>query len=403
MITNNQLQIINILNAYIYNSEFILLKNLDWNEIKEECDLNNISSVVYLTIRKSKNIEILPNELFESWKRETIISSIREVNQFNEISKIIKVFDEEKVNLISLKGIITRNFYNNPENRVMGDGDFLIREDDIEISKKILMNLGYRIVNIQGKHEIFIAQKNGFKSLEFHRTIRRISEYQLNDEFEKDIWENILKMDFENNIIKSLSLEDFILHNFMHMARHFESLGFGIRHLLDIVLILKVNEKNIDWNTCLEKLKKQNLERFSKIILGCCNRLFNLKCCIVNEEFIYENIDLIDLVINDIFEAGIFGKKNNKEIFEKSIAKDNREKNTSILNRINKNLFPDSNSLSEKYSYAKENKALLPIAWVHRITNGLKSAEYNNDAKKTFVVSLIKPNDKRGSLIKELL
>lgn len=398
----NHLQLIEILNAYIKGTDFKLIENVDWDEVKYESYVNNISNIIYRTIKKSKLRKKIPSDTLDEWENNTILIQLREVNQFKEIKKVIRNFNEKQLDIILLKGIIIRNFYNRPEDRVMADGDMLIRECDIDKCKSILIDLGYSIENIENKHEIFVARKAGCKNLEIHRTIRKMIDYKLSNKFEKELWEAVVTYKFNHEEFKGLSLEYLLIHSFFHMARHFESLGFGIRHLLDLVMIINANENNINWEFCFEKLREFKLEKFSKIILGCCKKLFSLNIEEINEEFCRCNDELINEVIDDIFQAGVFGRKENETTFQKSVAKENREHNFTIIQRINMYLFPDIRNMSYKYNYAKKYKSLILVAWIHRFINGIISKEYNFKSKIKFVKAVIKPKDKRKEILNEL-
>ena len=73
-----------------------------------------------------------------------------------------------------------------------------------------------------------------------------------------------------------------------------------------------------------------------------------------------------------------------------------------MIKRYIQVILPPTNKLSDRYAYAKKNKILLPIAWIHHIYVGITTKEYDSDSKKKFLTSTIINAKSRNKVVRWL-
>ncbi len=165
-----------------------------------------------------------------------------------------------------LKGLILRNYYNNPEDRTMNDIDILVNIKDHSKVKKYLIESGYSETgDMHPIHEVFISRHN--VKLEVHWKLINDEEYFNTKviEFENSIWKKLTITDFEGTKAESLSIEDLIIYLTIHTAVHVKYSGITLRHIYDIALVIK--KENINWESLMIGMEKYSVRDFFEGIL----------------------------------------------------------------------------------------------------------------------------------------
>ena len=75
--------------------------NINWNELVEECQQHQISSLVYSGIPK-KSLKNIDNDILEKWKRETFMSGAYQINHIKQISGVLSIFNTNNIPVIAL-------------------------------------------------------------------------------------------------------------------------------------------------------------------------------------------------------------------------------------------------------------------------------------------------------------
>jgi hypothetical protein len=368
----NQTQetIISILSAAIRGKkiENLKLANVNWLQVFEESQAHNITAVTYSTIKDLSEHNTIDEELLYMWKNISIGCAINQIRHIKQMSKVFKSFQEANIPVIALKGLVVREHYPHPEFRSMSDADILVHREDVEKAEIVLMNLGYYKHSSIEIHSSF-DHKN-YLSIDLHWTLVNELHIKTTTDFDKTLWENTMTVTMNALPILSLSLEYELLHLILHIASHMIKSGFGLRQLCDVVVFVEKEKDNIDWNLFFEKAKTYKIEKLVMTIFILCQELFNMD--LPNEDSIqyFKRNQYIELLINELFSSGVFGKRNPIRINSTRLLHynyNNKEKSTREINFIISFLFPSPKNLSKKYFYAKKYPLLIIVAWIHRI------------------------------------
>lgn len=347
--------------------------NINWNEVIEECRQHQISSLVYSGISKESLKNIDKNTL-DKWKRETFMSGVYQVNHIKQISSVLNIFNDNNIPVIVLKGLVVRDLYPKSELRTMGDADILVHEKDLDKVRSILTEIGY-IEHSRISYHIEFSRGNSH--IEVHWTLANEQIFNGIAEFKDETWERAIEVKVEESKSLSMCDEDLLLYSCIHMAKHFINSGFGIRQVCDVLLLVEKRGKYIDWDSFVTRTKRSGVYKFTMSIFAICNRQFEMRIPKELKEFTeFDNVYLEEL-IDAIWKNGLHGKKNKVEIIARNLIKEEKSKNNNWIGIIKKIYFPTGNSLSERYSYAKNNKVLLPVAWIHRLLNAMFRNDYS--------------------------
>ncbi|MDZ5254396.1 nucleotidyltransferase family protein [Clostridium sp. LIBA-8841] len=403
---NSQVQIIKLLNLAIHGEKLKDFKEISkWDEIIEEAKAHEISALIYSAIYGIKSLDGLSKERLDYWKKTTFFTGIGQISHYNQVGKLFEKFNEENIDVIVLKGLVVRELYPKSEFRTMGDADILVHEEDLERVTTLLQGLGYKLEECEdehGAHLVFSHEK--YRHVEVHWTLVNDDYFLGTKEFEKSIWANSMKINIGEAEVLSLGWEDLALHLCLHMAVHIVWGGFGLRQLCDLVLLVEQKGNEINWESFMIKGIECGAEKFILAIFKCCEKLFNMEIPseVENSGSVDEN--LIDDLIQNIFNSGVFGKKDVIGTLGADFAysKDEKEKKRSISEKYLELVFPKVENMSEKYQYAQNNKILTPIAWAHHLGAGVFNKDYSLKSKIRFLTKSVSVSKKKRELLEEL-
>ncbi|ELC8443073.1 nucleotidyltransferase family protein [Clostridium perfringens] len=401
----HQEQTLNLLNLAIHGKKFTNLEEiLDWNEVIKEGKAHEVSAIIYSSIYGVKELKGLNQKDLGEWKKSTFITGISQISHFNQVGKIFEIFNRNEIDVIALKGLVVRNLYPKVEFRTMGDADILVHEKDLEKVKELLFAEGYELkegADNHGAHLAFSHKK--FWPIEVHWTLVNDDYFSVDKSFEKALWKNAVEVKIGNSRVLSLGNEDLALHLCLHMGGHIIYGGFGLRQLCDLVLLVEKKGDSIDWSSFVLKVNGCGAESFVYAIFKCCNKLFNMSIPLEIEELNKVDNQIINKLIENIFNSGVFGRKDAALALATGFSRNKKgDEDKSPEKKYFELLFPKVENMSEKYDYAKKNKALTPVAWVHHLGAGVVNKNFSMGNKIKIISNGIKISKKKRKLLEEL-
>ena len=402
------LQFLDLLKSSLNNDDYEG-GDIDSQDLKQIYNLAQMHHVVPMIYRVLHNEEFFKNSdenfkmMFKQVAFKLVVSQIQRRNRLLELYKILK---EKNIEAIVFKGIIFRNMYNNPDDRMSSDEDILVKKEDYEKLKDILCGEGLEFIEKEGNECAYLCRNTGLcievsTSLFSHESkayghLNRL----FDDIFEKSITINIDGVD-----LKTLSHEQHLIYIVFHNMKHFLHGGFGIRQVADFSKYIETYGQFIDWEKFWSDLKILNYDTFAlnlidislkylgfdytKAIYPKGVRDFNI---IINSKDYYINSD--DL-ISDILSAGVFGGST-KERKHTALMTLNAVEDQKNGNRF-KAIFPSVDYLKGNYTYLQKHPILLPIAWTQRIFSYIKRNKNNT----TSYINTMELGKQRIELLKE--
>jgi len=282
-----------------------------------------------------------------------------------EIEGILKAFDEAQIDYMPLKGTLLKKMYPKPEMRIMGDADILIKVEQYDIIKPIMVDLGYT-ETVESDHEL--TWSKGGVCIELHK--RLIPSYNKDYyAYYGDGW-NLGKI--KNGTRFSMTDEDQMIYLFTHFAKHYRDAGIGIRHIIDL-WVYKNNNHNLDEDYIENELKKLQLLEFY------CNVFETLETWFSGKT----STDVTDFITQIIFNSGVYGESE-KHIISEALKKSKTYGsafNVKLRKYMNL-LFPKYINMCKLYPVLEKWKILLPLMWVVRIFKTIifkrESIKHNN-------------------------
>lgn len=315
--------------------------------------------------------------MFKSSAFRYIFSQIQRTNHFLEVYKKLS---EKNIKILVFKGIIFRNMYNNPDDRISSDEDILIKKEDYEKVKEFFLSEGFEFID-KGEECAYFSKSTGLcievsASLFSHES----KAYgHLNKLFE-DVFEKSIKINIDKIDILTLSHEQHLIYIVFHNMKHFLTGGFGIRQVADFSKYIETYGEYINWEKFWSDLKDLNYDTFAFNLIEISLKYLGFN----NDKITYpDNITSFDelknsqkyyinseSLINDILDAGVFGAstmdRKHTALMTLDAVEDKKKSN-----RL-KAVFPNVNYLKDNYTYLQKYPILLPVAWGQRILSYLK-------------------------------
>lgn len=263
---------------------------LDYKYIAKKVKEQKMDAIVYNAFEALK----IDHPIVNFFKKRYVGTTIISINQDLEYQKLIKLFEENNIDYVPLKGTFTKKYYPNSNMRLMGDIDVLIPYDKRKEVRKLLLNNGYsneKDSGLSSHHELFVHDKYGVFEIHF----RLLSKKECKTDYlDEHVWEEI------NN--HHLSIEFNIVYQLAHYLNHFENGGASFKSMLDIALILSKDE--IDTEKLQSLLHATGYYNFYNSITQVINSVF--KQNVTNFENKLTEEEIVEIT-DFIFKCGDFG------------------------------------------------------------------------------------------------
>lgn len=356
--------------AYLSGERIRLDDGVDYRAVMKEALKHNLFGVAYCAAANSENgKEIIGEDAFSTLQQmftESIYNSGLTSSVYNALKTALT---GAQIRFVPFKGIILKDYYPVPETRSMGDIDILIDEENKKTARAALEGAGFKCVNCNGP--VWDYDKNGVRA-EIHTSLVNGNTGKNNAVgYFKDAINKASFKGYEGRFNDSFHFEYLIAH----LAHHFCFYGAGIRMILDLAVMLKF--RDIDIDKILSDLKTAGLDRFSESILTVCYKWYGY-----GKDF-GKNTDKAE---DFIAAHGVFGfnNRNISAVVERRELEDGK-KNGGVLKTRLRLLFPSYAKLKDiPYIKFIENRPYLtPLAWIYRFFYNLKNRkEFMFDAVK---------------------
>ena len=268
-----------------------------------------------------------------------------------ELARVLTAFDENGIDYMPLKGTLLKPLYPRPDMRIMGDADILIKLDQYDKIRPLMLELGFE-EKLESDHELIWTKPSLY--LELHKRI--IPSY--NKDYASYFGNGWLlaRQCPDNPFRYEMSDEDQMLYLFTHFAKHYRDGGIGIRHITDLYVYRKAKPQ-MDEVYIAKALKNLQLYDFYRNICDTLSVWFEGGTH--NEK--------TRLITDVVFDSGSFGTMENRLAAEG--VRDMAEGDSAKCVRRKKwlqMLCPPRKALLEQYPVLEKLPVLLPFIWVVR-------------------------------------
>lgn len=289
------------------------------------------------------------SELTQRYQKLYFRHLMRSEQQMRKAEQIFKVFEEKGIDYLPVKGCLLKKLYPQPELRMMGDADILIRKEQYDEIKPVMEALGFE-EGVWSTYDVHWTSRELLAEL--HYRIFSDNHEDLYGYF-GDGWSKAVKVEGSRY---TFSAEDMFLYIFGHMTKHFRFCGIGARQIVDLYVYRKANP-HMDEEKIEGVLGGIGLLEFYRNI----KKLLAVWFEGAPEEPVTE------LIGNYVFSGGSFGSEKNTLQAREIINAQNADgiRNTKFR-AIWHALFPSLKFLQLSYNVLYKHPWLYPFFWVVR-------------------------------------
>ena len=195
--------------------------------VADEIKLASKHDIAHLIALGLLNNDLVADETKSQLQQITFRAVYRYEKLNYELQRVCEVFEKANIKFIPLKGAVIRQYYPESWMRTSCDIDVLVNEKDLKTAVSCLVdNLKYSGEKY-GSHDVSLFSQNGVH-IELHYNL--LEDGRVNDSamILADVWTTSCQCDTDS-MRHEMSDEMFYFYHIVHMAKHFENGGCGIR------------------------------------------------------------------------------------------------------------------------------------------------------------------------------
>ncbi len=293
-IKSEQKYLLNLISYYLFNDSFdassYSFETFDLPYLKRIIKEQKMEGLIFCALEKLQD----KNSLYESLKNRFIQLVMIAANQENEYQQIQKIFEDNQIDYVPLKGSVMKYYYPVSESRLMGDIDILIPYEKRSEVHRLLLDYGYSNQDdnqLSAHHEIFEHGKYGHFEIHF----RLLDE----ESSARDYLDEIVWNETDNH---KFSHEFNLVYQLAHYANHFSHGGASFKSLIDIALLIQKETLNKD--KLYDLLNQTHQLAFYNHIVQLIEYIFPIQTICFQKDL---NEKQMDQLIHFIYCCGDFG------------------------------------------------------------------------------------------------
>lgn len=230
----------------------------EWQTVFEQARRHGVTSLLYRQVKDRHQTP--PAELLVAMQQASRLTATRNLLLYHELAKVLQHFNQHKIPVIALKGLhLSELVYQDPSLRPMSDMDLLTPADKLQECYNLLQEMGYQAPpftnpekEVRRHHHLPPLVKTGAGIIELHWNLVAPSNQHPIDL--ETLWLRAQPADLAGSQAHVLCPEDLLLHLALHFNNH--NFRLELRHLYDLLATLERYQKQIDWNTLLDRSRQ---------------------------------------------------------------------------------------------------------------------------------------------------
>ena len=237
----------------------------NWNNFTDMVIQNGVGPLIHKNFSLIKNSTLIPEGSLSRFKQTYYRCISRNMVLYEYFRNAVDSFSKVGISVIALKGIsLAESIYSDIGLRQMSDIDLLVKKEDIEKCRNLLLDMGYKYTEVYKSDfikELDLPKHypplvlNGV-SIELHAKVHFDNpDFSVNID---DYWKRSQPIILSNMSVQSLSIEDNIQYLCLHLNEHFNEGKPQLYSIVDISEVIKKYHSKINWEFFLESCNKYN-------------------------------------------------------------------------------------------------------------------------------------------------
>ena len=345
-------ELLKILSSSLFQTDYQINEEIDYNRVLKEARAQSVLGLVYPIVKDAENLR-------DEWKEEFFVTVMQNAAVEAGHAEIHRLFKEEKIPYVTLKGCASAKYYPEPSLRTMGDVDFLVAESDFERAERILLENGFEHAHEDSSERHRSFNKNNLL-WELHKRISGIPAGDVGELCKRKISGMIGKAALISTDGGEFYIPDSYHHGMvilLHTVGHITSTGVGLRHVCDWAVFVNSMPEDVFVDMFSKDLKEIGLWKFTKLLTAFCSEYLGMP-----EKSFAADADknILPSMMEDILSGGNFGKKDKDRYHGSMMMSSNTNQS------VTKSLFQTLNNRARKrMPVVNKVPVLLPIGWAY--------------------------------------
>lgn len=308
MMTHSQKMLLKIIRRALWQ-ENLPLEASAWDEVELLAEQQGVLWMLYPGTKWT----VVPQEKQLKW-RSTTITGIWQNESINGFQmKLLAFLENKEIRTVILKGTSCSRYYADPAMRPLGDIDILIDQENMAAVADYLCGQGFAKVSTEHKFHIGFSCDAITVEVHYHCTDLPIGKgTDAARNAEQTFLDQIEIAEMNGMQFPVLSETNQALMLLMHMERHMQEDGLGLRQLCDwAAFVYGTNHKH--WEKTIPLLKSCGLFQYARVVTNACMTYLGLNCDgLAWAKSI--DIELVEALMQDVFRRGNFGRADDQNV-----------------------------------------------------------------------------------------
>ena len=341
MLEYNQVALLELLKASLFEIEPEFPKNVDWNGVLSEAKTQTVVALAAKAVPKSVSSE---------WQGSAFQSQANFVRVLHGQMQLVNLFEQAGIPLVIMKGTAAAVYYPEPFRRAMGDVDFLVQEERFEEAVNLMKENGYHEKSNGPRHKEFMKDEIEYELHRRYSTLDMDVEEYIREGFSRFETGNVGNYSFP---MLPLFANGFVL--LTHLCIHLKK-GVGLRQMIDWMMYVdRVLDDELWENEFRQAAESMGLASLAITATRMCQRYLGLSeritWCTAADD------NLCDQLLELLFASGNFGRKNGEGGHIEEVG--TRIRNIGLFNYL-------QSTGEASWKAYKRHHFLKPFCWIYR-------------------------------------
>lgn len=349
--------LLSLLSNALFNNPITVPNDVDWKAVICEA---KAQAVLPLAFRKT---DMLPDELRPIAEKQVMSFLANNIRIESNHIYTHKLIAGAGIPYVILKGCSSAHYYPEPVYRAMGDVDFLVGKENLNLADETLRKNRFQPWN--ENHICHTVYRKPGMHLELHWEPAGMPEGvpgKLVRSYMDDVFDTAVEVDVGSG---ELMLPDDFHHGLvllLHTCHHLTGEGIGLRHLCDWAVFAGHLSDDRFRELFEDRLKTIGLWRFAQLL----SRLSSKYLGMPKKDWASEKGDdaVLDAMILDIFAGGNFGIKDSQRFYETMIISSRGKDDVGQSSMIRQFIKSINQLVYTKWPISVKFKLLVPFGWI---------------------------------------
>lgn len=286
--------LLELLKAELFDLKANIPNEANWSKIFESAKAQCIIPLVAAHV---------PTEHRKEWLEISYQSKAHFMQMIHEQNSLVKIFNDNKIPFVILKGTAAAIYYPSPSLRTYGDIDLYISENELAFANDVLIRNGYESEKNEERHNEYI--KNGM-IVELHTKFSSKNYNDIDHILINGLY-NSTNYIVASSTFPGLPTYENGLVLLGHIMQHLKESGIGLRQIIDWMMFVHKELDDSSWNNHFRSLAAEaGLEKLAITVTFMCKKWMGLP-----DEITWCNSadeDAADWLLTRIFDDGNFGR-----------------------------------------------------------------------------------------------